>query len=493
MMFNTLGFLIFFPIVIAIYFIIPKKVRVYWLLIASYYFYMSWNVGYGTLLFASTFTTYLGGLIISKVRNKPGKVTALIVTLLCNFGMLFVFKYFGFFTDVVIHISESFGVTLKAPEFSLLLPMGISFFTFQAVSYTIDVYRDESVCEKHFFKYALFVSFFPQLVAGPIERSGNLLKQIKDCANIKLWNARRVYEGAILMLYGYILKMIISDRAKLFVDKVYDLDGYAAYTGLIPIIATILFAIQIYCDFAGYTYIAMGAAKVMGFQLMDNFNTPYFATSITDFWARWHISLTNWFRDYVYIPLGGNRKGKLRKYINIFVVFTLSGLWHGASYTFVFWGVLHGILRIVDEASAKVRDKVFKFFGARENFSYRLFRVMGTFIFVCLAWVFFRARHMDQALDIIRNMWHWNPWVLHDGTIFNFGLDAKEWNVMFAALAFLTIMDCFKYKKKDLLPKVAEQGWIFKGLVLVVGILAVVIFGIYGPQYDAASFIYFQF
>ena len=454
---------------------------------------MSWNVGYGTLLFFSTLTTYLGGLVIAKAKKKPGKVAALTVTLLCNFGMLFAFKYFGFFSELVIDLFGSFGITLAKPSFSLLLPMGISFYTFQAVSYTIDVYRDESVCEKNPLKYALFVSFFPQLVAGPIERSGNLLKQIKNCSSLKLWNGSRIYEGASLMLYGYVLKMIISDRAKIFVDAVYDMDAYKSYVGLIPIIATMLFAVQIYCDFAGYTCIAMGAAKVMGFELMDNFNTPYFATSITDFWSRWHISLTNWFRDYLYIPLGGNRKGKFRKYVNIFIVFALSGLWHGASLNFVIWGILHGILRILDEITGKVRMAVYKFFGARENFSFRLYRVIGTFLFVCLAWVFFRAKYLPQAVGIIKNMWAWNPWVLTDGTMFQFGLDAKEWNVLIAALVFLVIADCLKYKKMNMIKKLSGQGWIFKGITFIAGVIFIVLFGIYGPNYDAASFIYFQF
>lgn len=493
MLFNTFSFLIFFPVVLLIYFVIPKKIRYIWLLIASYYFYMSWSPKYGLLLLFSTLITYLGGLALSRIQDRGSRLTVLVLDLVANFSLLFVFKYLGFTVDTLVKILAKAGITYVDNPFSIALPMGISFYIFQAVGYLIDVYRGKSDAEKNFLKYALFVSFFPQLVAGPIERSENLLRQIRNTDQIKLWNPDRIRDGFMTMLYGYFLKMVISDRAKIFVDAVYHEADYSQYIGFIPIIATILFAIQIYTDFAGYTYIAIGAAKIMGFDLMNNFNTPYLATSITDFWSRWHISLTDWFRDYLYIPLGGNRKGKVRKYFNIFIVFLLSGLWHGASWHFVAWGVLHGILRIIDDLSRKGRDKVYALIGIKDDLAYKIYKMLGTFAFVCIAWVFFRAQSVGQALDILRNMIHFNPWVLTDGSLFEAGLEAKEFNVLIVAILILLICDICMYRKIKLLDIFAKQNWVFKGLAVVLILLCILIFGIYGANYDAASFIYFQF
>lgn len=493
MLFNTFSFLIFFPVVLIIYFVIPKKIRYIWLLIASYFFYMSWSPKYGLLLLFSTAVTYAGGIVISRTQSKGKRVTTLILCLVANFGLLFFFKYLMFSVDTVISILARARIAYIDNPFSIVLPMGISFYIFQAVGYLIDVYRGQIDAEKNFAKYALFVSFFPQLVAGPIERSGNLLSQVRHLEEIKLWNSDRIRDGLMTMLYGYFLKMIISDRAKIFVDAVYHEGDYAIYFGFVPIIATVLFAIQIYTDFAGYTYIAIGAAKIMGIDLMNNFNTPYLAVNISDFWARWHISLTNWFRDYLYIPLGGNRKGKVRKYINIFIVFLLSGLWHGASWHFVAWGVIHGLLRIVDDLTRKGREKVYSFFGFKDDLAFKIYKITGTFIFVCLAWVFFRAQSVNQAFAIIRNMFHWNPWVLTDGSLFEIALDAKEFNVLIVALVLLLVADICIYRKINLIEIFAKQNWVFKGLAIVFIILSILVFGIYGANYDAASFIYFQF
>ncbi len=494
MLFNSFEFIRFFPIVLALYFIMPKKVRYIWLLIASYYFYMSWMPQYGLLLFGATAVTYGAGLLIDKAKKTGFKKLFLALSVVICFSLLFVFKYFMFAFSSLQMVAKLFGSSLTEPSFSLVLPVGISFFTFQAVGYVIDVYRGDVDAEKNFFRYALFVAFFPQLVAGPIERSRNLLKQIRGIENLRIWSFRQIQEGAVVMLYGYILKMIISDRAKIVVDAVFDPEVCSDYTGFIPAVATILFAIQIYCDFAGYTYIAIGASKIMGFDLMNNFNTPYLATSIRDFWARWHISLTQWFRDYLYIPLGGNRKGKFRKYLNIFIVFAVSGLWHGAAWHFVVWGVLHGILRIADDLTAPLRTKVYSKIGNIQSVSFRIYQTLGTFFFVCVAWVFFRAESIGQAFGMIgRTFTHWNPWVFTDGTMFSTGMEFKEWNVLFVALLFLLVCDICRLCKVDLKQKFLSQGWIFKSVVFVIGVMLVLVFGIYGADYDAASFIYFQF
>lgn len=331
MLFNSGKFLIFFPIVTLIYFILPKKIRQYWLLIASWYFYMCWNAGYIVLILYSTVITFIGGLFIEKNRSKKNFIVA--GSFILNLAVLFYFKYFNFGIGLLAKLLAYAHISVNVPQFDIILPVGISFFTFQALSYTVDVYRGEIFAEKNFFKYALFVSFFPQLVAGPIERSKNLMKQICEPKSFDFDRAR---DGILLMLWGYFLKVVLADRIAIFVDTVYG--DVNTYSGYYIVLATILFAFQIYCDFAGYSIIAMGTAKVLGIQLMDNFESPYLAASVAGFWRHWHISLTSWFRDYLYIPLGGNKKGKIRKYANEMIVFFASGLWHGASISFVIWG-----------------------------------------------------------------------------------------------------------------------------------------------------------
>lgn len=349
MVFNSFQFLVFFPIVIITYFIIPNKAKQLWLLLCSYFFYMSWNAKYGLLLLGITMLTYIAGIIIGKQKERNGKM-AIAISVVISLGILFYFKYINFALGLLGSILSYMRIEIVLPQYDILLPVGISFFTFQSIGYVIDVYRKETYAEKNFIKYALFVSFFPQLVAGPIERSKNLLKQLAIPQKFSYDNFR---EGFLMMLWGYFQKMVIADRIAIFVDVVYD--NLDVYHGWYVIVATILFAFQIYCDFSGYSTIAIGAARILGISLMENFDAPYLATSVSAFWRRWHISLTSWFRDYVYIPLGGNRKGAVRKNLNILIVFFLSGLWHGASLAFVLWGVLNGLYQVVGQVIKPVK------------------------------------------------------------------------------------------------------------------------------------------
>lgn len=496
MQFNSFDFLIFFPIVLLVYFVIPKKIRYIWLLITSYYFYMGWNAAYALLLLASTMITYCTALLIDKWNdNVKRKKWMVAIGLILNLGILFYYKYAVFAIETTDKILNKIGIDIALKEPDILLPVGISFYIFQAIGYTMDVYRGKLKAEKDPLRYALFVSFFPQLVAGPIERATNLLPQLQNVHAIKLWDTKRIQKGAVVMLYGYILKMIIADRAALYVDAVFHVEKYNLYGGFTVLIALLLFSFQIYCDFAGYTYIAIGAARIMGFDLMNNFQMPYMATSIKDFWDRWHISLSGWFRDYLYFPLGGSRKGKVRKYINIFIVFLVSGLWHGASWQFVIWGAVHGFMRVCGEVTLKIREKIYeKLHFKRDTMAVTLWKMTCTFSLVTLAWVFFRARSLRQSVDIFRNLFmQYNPWVLTDGSLFELGLDAKDWNVLLVALLFLIVVDALRYCKINLIELFMKQNLWFRWIVLYIGILAVVLFGIYGPQYDAAQFIYFQF
>jgi len=343
MLFNSYNFLIFFPIVTLVYFLIPHRIRYIWLLIASYYFYMCWNAKYALILLFSTFVTYISGILISKANNIEEKrksiklkKTFVALSFILNLSILFLYKYFDFAVENINGILSCLNMQILKPSFDLILPVGISFYIFQALSYTVDVYRKDVKPEKNFLKYALFVSFFPQLVAGPIERSKNLISQIHEK---HYFDGQRVKDGLLLMIWGGFQKIVIADRVAIVVDEVFNY--FPMYGGMYVVVAVILFAIQIYCDFNGYSTIAIGAAKVMGFELMENFNAPYFSQSVSEFWRRWHISLSSWFKDYLYIPLGGNRKGRSRKYINLMIVFIVSGLWHGAEWTFVIWGLLN--------------------------------------------------------------------------------------------------------------------------------------------------------
>ena len=382
------------------------------------------------------------------------------------------------------------GFQFNHPAFDVLLPVGISFYTFQALGYTIDVYRGDIYAEKNFFRYALFVSFFPQLVAGPIERSKNLLKQLAVPKKFSYENFR---EGLLLMLWGFFMKIVVADRLALFVDTVYSQD-YNNFGGIMVIVATIFFAFQIYCDFGGYSSIAMGAAKMLGIQLMENFNTPYLSMSTAEFWRRWHISLSTWFRDYVYIPLGGNRKGALRKYINLMVTFGASGLWHGANWTFVVWGLLNGLYQISGSILMPLRRGFVRILGLNENSEgHKLFRIFVTFTLITISWVFFRASSIPMALSMLRSCIYIRPWALFDGSLYSLGLDKPNFILALISIGILIFADILKYKGVCIRKVIMRQDFWCEALVLALSISFILLFGIWGSSYDAASFIYFQF
>ena len=392
MNFNSFQFLIFYPIVAVLNFIVPRKYRWIPLLLASYYFYLSWNAELFFLILFTTAVSYASGLLIEKKPKR--KLLWMIISVVASLSVLFFFKYYNFVAGT---IGGFFGADLTL---QLVLPVGISFYTFQTLSYSIDVYRGNIKAEHNFFYYALFVSFFPQLVAGPIERPDNLLPQLK--AEHK-FNSSDLYIGAKRMLAGFFKKIVVADTAAVYVNAVYNNPGETK--GLAIIIATVLFAVQIYCDFSGYTDIAIGCARIMGYRLMQNFDRPYSAQNIRDFWARWHISLSSWFKDYLYIPLGGNKKGYARQLVNLFIVFMVSGLWHGAEWTFILWGLLHGIYRVVGELTYKKREQLYKSMGVDTSKPIvRMFRTGITFVLVCFAWIFFRANNTKELLLILKKL-----------------------------------------------------------------------------------------
>lgn len=494
MLFNSTRFLVFFPIVFLIYGIIPKKCRRLWLLAASYFFYMSWSKKYGLLLGLSTFITYLGARLLKYAKGIKRKKAIVASCIIINLLILGFFKYINFFINNINWLNEQTGIPYHINAINIILPIGISFYIFQAVGYLIDVYRGEVEAEKNLITYALFVSFFPQLVAGPIERSHNLLIQIKKIENVKVWNYLRIKEGILLILWGLFLKMVIADRAAVLVDFVFG--KYYRYGTIELGLAAILFAIQIYCDFGGYSIIAQGAGKVVGVDLMDNFNVPYFSRNIKQFWSRWHISLSTWFKSYVYIPLGGSRCSVIKKYRNYFITFMLSGLWHGANWTYVVWGGIHGLYQVFGMILAPLKEKCNKRLGVRtEVFSYRLMQRISTFILVDFAWIFFRADSLRIACGYVKRIFtKWNPWVLADGGLWKIGLDGKEFFILVIAILILFAVDKLRYAHNQRIEVwIQKQNIWFEWLAIWGLLFGIIIFGEYGLGLEGTQFVYFQF
>lgn len=470
MLFNSLHFLAFFPIVCVIYFLLPSlKSRNIFLLVASYYFYMNWEPIYALLLLSSTLITYLAALGIAKYPEKNKKRLYLIGSLVLNLGMLFLFKYYNFAAENLALLLSKLGIAIQMPKFGFLLPVGISFYIFQALGYSIDVYRGKTSAEKNFFTYALFVSFFPQLVAGPIERSTNLLPQFKKVHPLSYEN---IMSGINLMLWGYFLKLVLADRCALYVDAVFN--NVSHHNGGSFLLASLIFPFQIYGDFSGYSLIAIGAAKVMGFNLMENFKRPYFSTTVTEFWHRWHISLSTWFKDYVYIPLGGNRVSTPRCYFNIMATFIISGIWHGANWTFIVWGSIHGVLQCIEKWLGWNKLQ------SQWNMWKRFIHWILTFCVVCLAWVFFRANNMDDAITIIKGMFY-NIGYPFINTIPDMILIAIALLIVF----FKESIDEFGWK----ISISKSPYWLIRHLYIIGIIIYIIMFGVL----NGGQFIYFQF
>ena len=479
MLFNSVHFLIFFPIVITVYFLTPYRFRWVWLLGASYYFYMSWKPEYIILIIASTIVDYFVALQMGKISEKSKRKKYLIISLCFNLGILFAFKYFNFFNDSMRSVFNQYNLFFDVPYFQMLLPIGISFYTFQTLGYSIDVYRGDKKPETHLGYFSLYVAFFPQLVAGPIERSTRLLPQFYQKHQ---FDYQRVTDGLKLMAWGFFKKLVIADRLAIVVNNVYN--NPTDHSGIPLILATYLFAFQIYCDFSAYSDIAIGAAQVMGFDLMKNFRQPYFSKSIPEFWQRWHISLSTWFKDYLYIPLGGNRVSKSRWYFNIMTVFLLSGLWHGASWTFIVWGALHGFYWLGYTWTTRWRRKTQKFLKLEKStLLLKLLQVFITFHLVTFAWIFFRANSMSDALYIVTNLFSIE---LESG--FAIGMDTFELIVVILAILVMEFVHLIQ-RTDNVRPLVTQQpGWVRWGLYYVLA-ASILMFGKFG----ITEFIYFQF
>lgn len=495
MLFNSFEFLIFFPTVVGLFFLLPHRFRWILLLISSYTFYMFWRVDYAIILIISTVIDYVCSLMMDRqpVGATSKRKPWLWLSLTTNLGTLFVFKYYNFFNTAAKDLADMLGVGYATPAFELLLPMGISFYTFQTMSYTLDVYYGRQKAEKHLGIFALFVTFFPQLVAGPIERAGNLIDQLKEK---KEFDYQRVADGLKLMAWGLFKKVVIADRLALMVNQVYN--NPTEYEGIPLILATVFFAFQIYCDFSGYSDIAIGSAQVMGFRLMENFRRPYFSKSIREFWSRWHISLSTWFRDYLYIPLGGNRVVKWRWYYNLFIVFLVSGLWHGANWTFIVWGALHGFYQVFGFLTAKQRDAAVASLGLNRNRTfYKALQVGTTFALVCLAWVFFRANTISDAWYITTHMFSgFGEWVSLVISNENFARHellylGQRREAFMAAVVFIVLMELIHLLQRRY--PIRFRLRTYPSFVRLMAYNFVILLILFWGVFSESEFIYFQF
>jgi len=477
-LFNSFEYFLFLPAVVLLYFLLPFKWRNPFLLIASYYFYMSWKWEFGFLMLFTSAVNYVAGLKINTSKDRRTKRLWLTLAIVASLGVLVYFKYANFFIAEASALLRTLGADVRESYLNVILPVGISFFTFQALSYSIDVYKDKMHVERNFINFTLFVSFFPQLVAGPIERATNLLDQFKKEQH---FSSDRLLEGSKLIIWGLFKKVVIADRLAAYVEQIYA--SPEVFGGSTLFLATFFFAFQIYCDFSGYSDIAIGSAHILGFRLMQNFNLPYLAKSVRDFWHRWHISLSTWFADYVYKPLGGNRVSTGRWMFNIMAVYLVSGLWHGANWTFIIWGGIFGVLYILEFLG----DKLLKRAGMDEAF-YKSklihpFRVAVIFMAVLVSWVFFRADNTGDAWHIITHMftgWDRMPYL---------GSSAFETVLGLALILLLYAIQILQYRGVASIymgPTVVPRSLRWAGYALLLVMIAM--FGVSSEQ-----FIYFQF
>jgi len=476
MLFNSLQFAIFFVIVYSLYRTLGHKWQNRMLLVASYVFYGAWDWRFLFLIVVSTMLDYACGLRIHALNDQNRKRLFLVVSVAGNLTILGFFKYYNFFSSSLLALLSHFGLSFKPHLFDIILPLGISFYTFQTMSYTIDIYRGKMEPTEKFFDFALFVAFFPQLVAGPIERAKHLLPQILSPRKLTLDS---FYEGCYLIFWGLFQKVFVADNLAKLVDPVFD--APPPYDGIKVLVALYAFSFQIFCDFAGYSNIARGLGKCLGFDIMINFNLPYFATNPREFWRRWHISLSTWLRDYLYIPLGGNKKGRFKTYRNLAITMLLGGLWHGAAWTFVAWGIYHGVLLAIHRAFTPLFEK---FPSPKTTFARNLWffiRVIAFFHLVCLGWLLFRAHSMMQVYQMLQGL-------LGDfSCMFSVGFNAYVLKLVFFTW-LLVAVQAVQFLKKDLMV-VMKAPVIVRTVFYTICYYLLIIYGVTVGK----AFIYFQF
>lgn len=486
MLFNSFQFALFFPIVTILYFLLPHKHRWWLLLGASAYFYMAFVPSYILILGTTIIVDYFAGIWIEEAKTSRRKKIYLLMSLVANIGFLAFFKYFTFVNTNIVALAEMIGWNYSMENLKIILPIGLSFHTFQAMSYTIEVFRGNQKTERHFGIYALYVLFYPQLVAGPIERPQNMLRQFHE---EHYFDYQRVADGLKLMTWGLYKKAVVADRLAPLVNHYYS--NPQVFSGPQLALATVFFAMQIFCDFSGYSDIAIGAAQVMGFNLMVNFKRPYLSLSFSEFWKRWHISLSSWFRDYLYIPLGGNRVPPWRWQLNLAIVFLVSGLWHGAGWTFVVWGALHGLYIILEIKPQNLQNVLLHKTRIKlPIWGTNFLRRLVVFVFVCYAWIFFRAPSIQSAFFIAAKVftgWSDKPELMK---LVRAIFTDYELMVTLFAIAIMEVVHYFQ-ERKSILAILADKSPIIRWSLYAGILICILVFGkIYSIPTD---FIYFQF
>ncbi|SEB00832.1 D-alanyl-lipoteichoic acid acyltransferase DltB, MBOAT superfamily [Pseudobutyrivibrio sp. ACV-2] len=476
MLFNSVTFALFLTILFVIYWSIPNKYRWTVLLVASYYFYMSWNVKYILILMFTSVVSYTAARLIYISKTSKVKNFILVIAVLMTLSVLVVFKYLNFISNSVVEVFNAFSIRIHPTTLTLVLPAGISFYTFQTIGYMADVYNGKIEPEKNIGIYALFVSFFPQIMSGPIGRADSLLPQIKK---EKIFDYEKATYGMKLMAWGFFKKLCIADVLATYVDTVYG-DVYA-HKGIDFLLVILFYSIQIYCDFSGYTDIAIGVAKLFGYDLMINFKCPYYSKSIKEFWGRWHISLSTWFRDYLYIPLGGNRCSKVKNYRNLLITFLVSGLWHGANWTFVVWGAIHGVLQVLE----KIFYQQIAAFKAK-RFG-RVLSVVIVFILCSIAWVFFRADNFGQAFYILSHAFA-GIGIPTTFVINGIGLGGSKYITISISILLLLIYDYYDIHGGTI-EKISTKPPVIRHGVYALLLLLIMLFKASGE----AQFVYFNF
>lgn len=474
--FLTLTFAVFLILSVILYYMMPQKIRWVVLLAASLVFYM-WSVPYLVIyLLFSAVTTYLYGRWAEKKAKRRKGLLAVVIAV--NLAVLLFVKFYPVCQE-----------KLSFPALRILVPMGISFYTLQVIAYCVDIYKGKVKAQENFLKYLLFVSFFPQILQGPIPRYEKLQDQLYEG---HAFDYRTFKYGFQMILWGMFLKMVIADRAALFVNTVFT--DYHLYEGGMLAVAAVLYSIQLYTDFLGCVCIAMGAAEIFGIHLQTNFDRPYRAVSVKDFWRRWHISLSSWLRDYVYIPLGGSRRGKPRRYVNLIVTFLVSGIWHGSGFQYLFWGLMQGGYQAIGELLVPIRNKVKSILKVQENsWFYIMWQRICTFGLITLSWIVFRADGLRSGLTMIKRiLTDVTPWIFFDGTLYTCGIGAKQFLVLIFCILLVIAVEHFQ-EKGSVRDMIAEQHILIRWGIYLGAITLIAVFGVYGPGYDATQFLYGQF
>lgn len=484
MSYISLKFALFVAVIFGLYYVLPKKARAWVLLAGSIFFYGCFSPKYLLfLLFASASTFYVAKLL-PRINKKRLIITACIAV---NAGVWFAIKWLPWMFTTDERVLSKLFIPISLPETSFIVPIGISYFTLQAIAYLLDVSSGKIQAEKHFWKYLLFISWFPSIVQGPISRYDQLKPQLFNNDKIDF---EKIREGLLLVLVGLVKKMVIADRLSIFVAKCFT--DYEHLGGIVLYLGAICYSIQLFADFSACVDICRGVSKMFGIEMINNFNRPYLARSIKEFWGKWHVSFSLWLKDYIYIPLGGNRKGTFRRYVNIIVTFVLSGIWHGAGFTFLAWGFLHAAYQIIGNATKNLRSKVKKLIGVKENSSSeKIYQTVITFNLVTFAWIFFRSNGFEAALLYIKNMFtNFLPWELFDQTMFSLGVSQNAFTLILLHLIVWFAVEYFTKNQKEGIDALVRSHLIIRWAIYILLIFDVILFGVYGSQFDMSGFLY---